>query len=560
MAEPTELDNLPQATVVPPKRGRISVIWIIPILALLVAVGIAVQRYRAEGPRITIVFKAGDGIEAGKTLIKYKDVTIGRVTAVELTEDYAKVLVRAQIAKHAAGLMMVDAKFWVVRPNISLTGISGLSTLLSGNYIGFQPGQLDTSQDYFVGLDEAPVITEQEGREFVLNTDDLGSLEIGSPIYYRRLQVGQVIAYDLTPDGKAVKVKVFINAPYDKFVFPGTRFWNASGVDVSVGADGVKVTTQSLVALLIGGLAFDAPSFVPRKAPAAANAEFTLYNDRDVAMKAPDAVTRRYVLYFNESMRGLSVGAPVTFLGLPAGEVASVGLAFDEATSRVRPRVVITFYPERLAALANGKSDAASFATLEQDEPKRRAFVRRLFEERGLRAQLKTGSLITGQLYVAFDYYPKAPKVKIDLTPLEPELPVVPGTLVELEAKLGSILDKINNLPLDDISKGIKTDLDELDLSLKSARKLLTNADTQLLPPLKANLEDLQRTLGVVERAMKNADTTLLAPDAATQQDLRNALKEFTRAARSVRVLADQLERQPSSVIRGKTDPTSGGK
>src|SRR5450432_460534 len=259
MAEPAGMNALPQATVVPPKRGRISVIWIIPILALLVALGIAVQRYRSQGPSITIVFKAGEGIEAGKTLIKYKDVTIGRVTAVELTEDFAKVLVRAQIAKHAAGLMMVDAKFWVVRPSISLSGISGLSTLLSGNYIGFQPGQLDASQDYFVGLDVAPVITEQEGRQYALNTDDLWSLEVGSPIYYRRLQVGQVIAYDLTPDGKGVKVKVFVNAPYDKFVFPGTRFWNASGIDVSVGADGVKVSTQSLVALLVGGLAFDTP-------------------------------------------------------------------------------------------------------------------------------------------------------------------------------------------------------------------------------------------------------------------------------------------------------------
>ena len=560
MAEPAGLDELPQATVVPPKRGRISVIWIIPILALLVAVGIAVQRYRSQGPSITIVFKAGEGIEAGKTLIKYKDVTIGKVTAVELTEDFAKVLVRAQIAKHAAGLMMVDAKFWVVRPSISLSGISGLSTLLSGNYIGFQPGQLDASQDYFVGLDVAPVITEQEGREFVLNTDDLGSLEVGSPIYFRRLQVGQVIAYDLTPDGKGIKVKVFVNAPYDKFVFPGTRFWNASGIDVSVGADGVKVSTQSLVALLVGGLAFDTPDFVAQATQANADTEFTLFNDRDVAMKAPNGTSRRYVLYFNESLRGLSVGAPVTFLGLPAGEVTSVGLAFDVATSKIRPRVGITFYPERLTATAAGKAGAGGVASLAQDEPKRQAFVRRLFEERGLRAQLKTGSLLTGQLYVAFDYYPAAAKVKVDLTQAEPELPVVPGTLVELEAKLGSILTKIDKLPLDEIAKGIKTDLDELDLALKSARKLLTDADTQLVPPLKARLDDLQGTLTAVERAMKNADTTLLAPDAATQQDLRNALQEFSRAARSVRVLSDQLERQPSSVIRGKTDPTSGGK
>ncbi|HEY3231809.1 MAG TPA: MlaD family protein, partial [Roseiflexaceae bacterium] len=141
MAEPGDVDRLPQATVVPPKRGRISVIWIIPILAAVVAIGIAIQRILSEGPTITIVFSAAEGIEAGKTVVKYKDVNIGRVTNVELTNDFAKVRVTAKIAKHAAGLMVDDAKFWVVQPTISLSGISGLNTLLSGNYVGFEPGR-----------------------------------------------------------------------------------------------------------------------------------------------------------------------------------------------------------------------------------------------------------------------------------------------------------------------------------------------------------------------------------------------------------------------------------
>src|SRR5215813_13880025 len=192
MAEPSDLSDLPQATVVPPKRTRISVIWIIPILAALVAIGIAIQRIRSEGPTITIVFTAAEGIEAGKTFIKYKDVNIGRVTNVELTNDFAKVRVTAKIAKHAEGLMVQDAKFWVVRPTISLSGVSGLSTLLSGNYIGFEPGKSQESEVTFVGLDAPPVAAGQQGRQFVLNASDLGSLEIGSPIYYRRLQVGQV--------------------------------------------------------------------------------------------------------------------------------------------------------------------------------------------------------------------------------------------------------------------------------------------------------------------------------------------------------------------------------
>lgn len=560
MAEPPDPVGLPQATVVPPKRTRISVIWIIPILAALVAIGIAVQRLRSEGPTITIVFSAAEGIEAGKTFIKYKDVNIGRVTKVELTNDFAKVLITAKIAKHAAGLMVQDAKFWVVRPTISLSGVSGLNTLLSGNYIGFEPGKSEESEDEFTGLDVAPVITGQPGREFVLNSSDLGSLEIGSPIYFRRLPVGQVIAYDLAPDGKSVQMKIFIHAPYDKYVFPGTRFWVASGIDVSLNADGVSVRTESLVALLIGGLAFDVPPFEPTAQPAATDTAFTLYSDRATALKAPDAIARQYVLHFNESLRGLSVGAPVTFLGLAAGEVTSVGLEVDEAKANIRPRVLITFYPERLIAHLNLKGEDRSAASGLLDERKRNAFLKRLIEERGLRGQLRSGSLLTGQLYVAFDYFPKAPKVKIDLAQAAPELPVVPGTLVELEAKLGGILDKIDKMPLDAIGNGIKKDLESLDQTLASATKLMSDADAQLVPQFKTALDDLHRTLGAVERAMNSADASLLGANAPAQQDLRDALQEFARAARALRGLADQLERQPSSVIRGKTEAMGGGR
>ena len=347
--------------------------------------------------------------------------------------------------------MVEDAKFWVVKPSISITGISGLNTLLSGNYIGFQPGISDNSWDTFGGLDEAPVITEQRGRQFVLTASDLGSLDVGTPIYYRRLQVGQVIGFDLAPDGKSVVLKIFVNAPYDKFVYPGTRFWNASGIDVSVGADGLNVRTESLVALLVGGVSFDLPPELAPTESAAANATFTLYRDRVTALRATDPNARRYVLHFNESLRGLSVGAPVTFLGLPAGEVSSVGLAFDAASATIRPRVVITFSPERLLAYGNVPAEVQPFKTAMQDPQKRGAILRRLVEDRGLRAQLKTGNLLTGQLYVAFDYYPGAAKVKLDLRQPEIELPVVPGTFAVLEAKLTSILDKIDKMPLEAI-------------------------------------------------------------------------------------------------------------
>jgi paraquat-inducible protein B len=547
-------DNLPRATVVPRRRQRISVVWAIPILAAVVAIGIAIQRILSEGPTITIVFRAAQGVEAGKTFVKYKDVNIGQVTAVQLSSDHSKVEVTAKIDKSAAGLMVEDAKFWVVEPRVTLSGVSGLGTLLSGNFIGFEVGKSDKQQRRFTGLEVPPIITiGQPGRQFVLKANDLGSLGIGSPIYYRRLQVGQVIAYDLSSDGSAMDIRIFVNAPYHHFVNPGTRFWNASGIDVSLGAGGVEVRTQSLVSVLAGGLAFDTPSSAAKAEPAAANAVFTLYSDQSTAMKQPDSISVRYVLYFNESLRGLSVGAPVTVLGLPGGEVTDVGIDVNPATMNIRGRVELVFFPERLIARLNRKQEAIG-ETIERSLQQRHAFVQRLVEQRGMRAQLRSGSLITGQLYIAFDSFPNAPKAKIDWNRDPTELPVVPSTVTDIEAKLTNIVNKLDKLPLDAIGDDLRKTLVSLDQTLQDAGKAVNRIDADVTPGLRTTLDDLRGTIGVVDRVLKNTDATLVGKDAPAQQELRDALQEITRAARSLRVLADYLEQHPDSLIRGKSE------
>jgi paraquat-inducible protein B len=554
MAESTDRDNLPQATVVPPRRQRISIVWIIPILAAVVAIGIAIQRILSEGPTITIVFKSAPGVEAGKTFVKYKDVNIGQVTAAQLSEDHSHVEVTAKIAKSAAGLMVEDAKFWVVEARVTLSGVSGLSTLLSGNYIGFEPGKSKKPQRTFTGLEVPPIITgDQPGQQFVLKAEDLGSLGIGSPVYYRRLQAGQVIAYDLTSDGKGVEIKIFVNSPYDRYVNSGTRFWSASGINVSVGAGGLDVRTESLVSLLVGGLAFETPPFAAKAAPAAAKTVFTLYRDQATALKQADAIAARYVLYFTESLRGLSVGAPVTFLGLLGGEVTDVGLDIEPATLNMRGRVEFVLFPERLIARLNQK-EAAAGETLERSIQQRHAFFQRLVEQRGLRAQLRSGSLLTGQLYVAFDYFPNAPKAKIDWSRDPTELPVVPSPLTDIEAKLTSIVAKLDKLPLEAIGADLTKALVSLDQILKDAGTAVNRIDTELTPGLKTTIEELRGAIAAADRVLKNTDATLVGKDAAGQQDLRDALQEIARAARSLRVLSDYLERHPESVIWGKTE------
>jgi paraquat-inducible protein B len=548
MPNENDLNNLPLATVARQKGFRLSVVWIIPILAAVVAIGIAIQRIRNAGPTISIVVKSASGIEAGKTLIKYKDVTIGHVTTVQLSDDYTKVMVTAQIDKHAEGLIVEDAKFWVVEPRVSLSGVSGLNTLLSGQYIGFQKGtSLKRGRDFTV-LEVAPVVTDQPGLRLRLTANSLGSIGVGAPIYYRSLSVGEVESYKLSADGKSIEATIFVNAPYDKYVTSSTRFWNASGIDVTAGANGIQIRTESIVSVLVGGIGFDAPDFVPPGAPVAANAEFPLYASRVIAMTVPDPIERHFVLYFDESLRGLSVGAPVTLFGLTVGRVAEVGLSFDSKSLTLRPRVLVTFYPERLRANLSSQERAALNKDQQEMSPEASGRVlRHLVEDKGLRAQLETGSLLTGELYVAFEFVPNAPKPKVDWSREPLELPVASGGLASLEAKLNSILTKVDNMPLASIGVDVKNVLGSLNQTLKQADTLISRVDTELLPEGTKTLEALHQTIA-------DADKALVGKDSPTAQDLHDLLQELTDTARSVRIFVNYLQQHPSMLILGKKE------
>ena len=260
MTDNIDLTNVPDASTVPRRRMRFSVVWIIPLLAAIVALGIAVQRIMTEGPTITIIFNKAEGVEEGKTFIKYKEVNIGLVKNVKLSKDFRKVVLTAKIDKSAANLLVDDAKFWVEQPRATLSGVSGIGTLLSGNYIGLEPGKSKKERLEFNGLEIPPATTiDQPGRRFVLQSASLGSIGNGSPLYYRQLSVGQVIGYDLAEGGGSVNIEVFVRAPYDKYVTDHTRFWQVGGIDVSLGAGGFSVHTGSVLSLLIGGIAFETP-------------------------------------------------------------------------------------------------------------------------------------------------------------------------------------------------------------------------------------------------------------------------------------------------------------
>ena len=539
MSDNIDLGNLPEATAAPKKKRKISVVWIIPIVAALVAIGIAVQKILMEGPTIQIVFAKAEGIEAGKTFLKFKDVEIGHVTKVNLSKDFKMVVVTAKIDKSADGLLVEDSKFWIESPRATLSGVSGIGTILSGNYIGLEPGSSTNKAREFIGLETPPpVAADVPGKRFMLQAPTLGSLGNGSPLYFRKLNVGKVIGYALADKGGQVNIEVFVNAPYDKFVTDQTRFWQASGIDVSVGAEGVSLRTESVVSMLIGGVAFETPAAAEDPKPAAEKTVFPLFASRTEALANPETVVTRYVLYFNESLKGVSPGAPVMFLGLPIGEVKEVGFEYNANTDNIRPRVEVQVYLRRFLTHLKTGSGLHAAAAKSTASVGRQDFIQKMVN-RGLRAQLRSGNIVTGQRLVALDMFPDAPKVKIDWKKVPTEMPTVPSGLQDLEMKISSILAKIERLPLDEVGSNLKKLLEDIEAMLR-------RVDAETMPNANKALDELRKTLA-------NVNDTLVGRDAPTQQQLRDALHEVTKAAQGISALTDYLQRNPESLLRGKS-------
>jgi paraquat-inducible protein B len=539
MANPPEQNDgpgppdFPEAVATRRSRWRLQLVWLVPLIAVLIGGWLAAQAVLQKGPTITIAFKTGNGIEAQKTKIKFKDVDIGVVKSVTLSKDRRNVIVSAELAKQASSVLVDDTRFWVVRPRISGGTVSGLDTLLSGSYIGVDVGTNSKPRRDFVGLESPPVFAKDvPGREFILKSDDMGSLAIGTPIFFRRLQVGQVSAYTIDEDGNGVTLRVFINAPYDKYVHTDTRFWHASGVNLSLDPSGVKVNTQSVVAILIGGLAFQTPPDSVGSPQADANAVFALFDDQAAAMKRRDRIVDTYVFNFNESVRGLTVGSPVDFLGIVVGEVVAIRTRFDPVNKRFSIPVEVRIYPERITSRfeSGGKGGRVS------DNP--RQFAQSLVEH-GLRAQLKTGSLVTGQRYVALDFFPGAPKAAPNWSTTPPELPTVPGSLQSLEDSVTSLVAKLNKVPFEGIGKDVRQALQEADV-------LLNTLNAEVAPEARA-------VLGSARTAL-DAASSELHPNSALKQNVADTMRELARTAAAFRELADYLERHPEALLRGKPE------
>ena len=534
------------------RRLMISAVWIIPILAAVIAVTIAAKRIISEGPAITITFKTATGIEAGKTFIKYKSVNIGQVTKVSLSKDYTKVIITAKMEKSARKLLVKDAKFWLVQPQISMRGISDVDTLLLGNYIGFEVGQSSVSQRDFNALNAPPLVVHAEsGKRFTLVSPNLDSLDIGSPLYYRHVQVGRVIGYILKEDGSSVEIQVFVNAPYDRYVKNESRFWKSSGIDVSINAGGLSLKTQSITSMLMGGIAFEDPSIVPENNPPAQDgATFSLFENMAAAMTNYDHIAVHYRVYFRESIRGLAAGAPVTFYGIEVGKVVSVGLDLEEENSKrgAAPRVDIVIHPERLI-----KKIKTSRAEGSKEENRRicHLFFKKLVD-RGLRAQLRVGNFFLGQRFVALDFFPHATSVTVNWKENIPRFPETSSEMADMEEKLNRFLAKVEALPVDAIGKNMEETLGTINKAVTDIHKITTRFDAEIIPEAKQTMEDLRKAIAAAESILKKGEHDLISQDAPIYQKLHEALQEIAKAARTIASFAEYLERNPSALFRGK--------
>ena len=535
--QPPDLDNVADAIVDEESKG-FPVVWLLPLVALLAGGWLFYKTMSEKGPEIAISFETAEGIEASKTQIKFRDVKIGQVDAVDIADDLKTVVLTATMEAGTEQYLNDASRFWVVKPRVGAGGVTGLGTLLSGAYIAFEPSTTGKRRKTFVGLEKPPIVSQdKEGGRFRLRTETLGSLAVGAPVYFRQFDIGEVTDYKLADDYSYVDVGIFVQSPYDEYVRQRTHFWNAGGVSMSMDASGVKVEMESLVAVLSGGIAFETlPEF--GDSPAAEEGTvFHLYKNRAESLERPITEVITYTLKFTDTVRGLSIGAPVEYRGIRVGTVKNIMLGEDpQHAGVISPVVIIGVEPQRTMGYGD-VDDSAATTQMETSPQQRIDFLVR----QGLRARLQTGSLVTGQLFVDLDIFPDAEPATVIEGGLYPEIPTLPSSLQGMIANVNRILNKIEKTDLE----GTLTNLNALMVSTNS----LVSAFERDVPGLTKNLDaTLQAANGTLAELQASASA-----DGEIGNQLQDALQEIGAAARSIRVMAEYLQRHPEAMLKGKS-------
>jgi paraquat-inducible protein B len=536
------------------KQSGLSIVWIIPLVTLFVGAWLIVKTLSEQGPRATISFKTAEGIEVGKTKIKYKNVDIGVVEKIKFSDDFSNTILTVDFMEGSEKFLRRSTRFWVVKPQLSLRGATGLSTLISGAYIEIEPGA-GAPKLHFIGLEKQPVVkSDEQGKKITLVTQKLGSVDTGSPIYYQGLLAGEVLGYELGNDRKSTYVHTFIKDPFDQLIRGNTNFWNVSGINVSMGADGFKIQTESLQSMMFGGIAFETPETLEQATTDVDNLVFTLHESYESIKKHAYTKKIKFIMFFDSSIRGLNLGAPVEFKGIKVGTVLDVRLEFDSGSTSFRIPVLIEIEPQRIIERGNQEADQSHQA------------LHRLVK-RGLRARLQTGSLLTSQLFVELDMHPGSPiNLSGSDTPY-PELPTLPtsnfGAITQsaedLLAKLNAVdIKEVTSVLIDTIQTANKT-MHNADKAIESANTLIGTPgipeaiesvrialknfknitqkvdDSNLIASATKTFNSADKTINSADKAINNANTLIAAPGIPEAiEDIRIALKNFKNITKKV--------------------------
>src|ERR1700730_16671379 len=552
------MTNLAEPRVVPHastrRSRRLSAIWIIPLVAVAIGAWLAWDTLSKEGPTIKISFESGEGLQAGQSQLKYKDMVFGTVKSLELSPDQTHVVMTVATTRQAEPLLTEGTIFWVVKPRLFAGNVSGVETLLSGSYIGMLPAaKAGKSERDFVGREDPPVLgAHVAGRTFLLKSKRIGAVSVGSPIFFRDLAVGEVLGWDIADMAEYVTIHAFVRAPYDSYVHDETRFWNASGVSIKLGGTGIEVQMESLKALLLGGVAFETPVADIHTAETPENHQFPLFADRETANAA--SYTRKIpaISYFSGSVSGLAPGSEVRVHGLKVGEVTDVRLTYDVAKDTVLAPVRYEVEPERVVGVGKRvfKTDAESVDAL---------------LKKGLRASLQSANLITGQQIVALEFATDAPAGEVSMDGPDFVVPATEGGgFAGLTGSATELLNKVNTMPFGEIGKNLdgilksvndaaqgpqlKKALTDLSAMIAAAQNMIRNLDTKQLPDLVAGL---QKTLTSANKLVLSLDSGY-GDNTKFSRDLDRLLVQANDSLRAISALSDLLARHPEALIKGR--------
>lgn len=540
------MHNYPTATPTTPKK-RFGFLWLLPLSALGVALWLAFDRHQQLGEQITIHFKNADGLEAGKTQIRYKDLTIGTVTDLALASDLSHVIATAQMSRTAAPLLKKDSQFWVVRANIDSSGISGLNTLLSGSYISVSEGVSNEKSRVFEGLNNPPLIKNSAaGLRITLTTPNIRGLRVGSSIYHRGIVVGQIESINLDPSQENITLSAFIHAPYHTLINSNTRFFNISGIEASLSSSGANIRMQSLQSLIFGGISFNTPkNLLNQPKPADSQTPFVLYANETASQQKISTHPEHYILYFEDNIRGLKMGASVNFNGLDVGKVIDIRVIYDDERHLAVTPVLVELEPELIERL----EDQSALP---------------LFEElihTGLHASLETGNLLTGDKYIKLSLLDKKGEQALAQDTYTPYLimPTQNGGISKITDEAAEILNRIKKLPIEPLLANASNLLGNLE-------RLTADEGFQNLP------ESLQNTLLSYQKLGKSGEKTIndvnkqlsalltqlkqtldtFSPESNLRYQLQETLQAVEKTAKSVDTLLRKLNNKPNALIFGE--------